>query len=150
MRRDSCSEVLRHDQLIERATARFVRGVAEQAGKLAVDAHYALLQVEHDDGFGRALEQLVEERRLHAQPLLGPLPSAKLANGQPDQQHHRQAQQPRAHGAVQGLCPPCVECHRLVDPDPHRHRKARHRLHCIDFTATVDRVLHGGGNRLTP
>ena len=79
-------EVLRHDELVQRAAMSFRRRIAEHSSELAVDADHALPQVDHDDGFGCALEQLVEQRGLHAQTCFGLLAPAQLAQHQPHQQ----------------------------------------------------------------
>ena len=126
------------------------RAVTEHRRELPVHAGDPLLPVDHDDRLRCAFEQLVEQRGLHQKPLLGALAAAQLAQHQPHQQRHAEAQQGGAHRAVHRLNVPGREHRRLLHARADRQAKPRHRLHSVDPVVPVGRAWkhrHRGATR---
>ena len=139
---------VRHDEPVERVALRLDRRVAEHPGELAIDPRHAFLKVEHYDGLGRTFEQLVEQRGLNAQSLLGLFSTTQFAQHQPHEQHHAQTQDRGTHRAVRRLDVPCLQHGGLLHAGTNRDRETRHRQRGVYFFAAVDRARQECNRRL--
>ena len=134
------AQFLGNDQGIECPVAHLFGRIAEQAGEFAVDARHPLLEIEHDNRFGCALEQFVEKCCLHPQLLFGALAATKVAQNQPHQRDDAQAKQRRAHRAVHDLHVPGIEHGGFLHTDTDRERIAADGLRRVYSFHTVGRA----------
>src|SRR6185369_7857588 len=55
-----------YDERIERLAADLFTAIAEHAAEFPIDPCHPLVQIKHDDGFGRTFEQFIKQSGLYA------------------------------------------------------------------------------------